>query len=64
MTLPKMPLRVVQADYADHVHGQALLDVLDAYARDPAGGGQPLSEFARAHLLADGNQREAVSLRS
>ena len=53
MVQPILPLRVVQADYADPVHGQALLDVLDAYARDPAGGGQPLSEFARAHLLAE-----------
>ena len=48
-----LSLRVLQADYADPVHGQALLELLDAYARDPAGGGQPLSEFARANLLAE-----------
>ena len=48
-----VPFRVVQADYVDPVHGQALLDLLDAYSRDPAGGGQPLSEFARANLLAE-----------
>ena len=53
MAQTHLPLRVLQADYADPVHGQALLELLDAYARDPAGGGQPLSEFARANLLAE-----------
>jgi ribosomal protein S18 acetylase RimI-like enzyme len=44
------PLHIVRADYADPRHAAALVDLLDAYARDPAGGGQPLSEFARANL--------------
>ena len=43
-------LRIVRVDYADPRHAAALVDLLDAYARDPAGGGQPLSEFARTHL--------------
>lgn len=55
-----MPLRVVQADYADPLHGQAVLALLDAYARDPAGGGEPLSDFARAHLVAELAARPAV----
>jgi len=29
---------------------QALLDLLDAYACDPMGGAEPLSDFARANL--------------
>ena len=53
MSQTQLPLRVLRADYADPAHGQALLELLDAYARDPAGGGQPLSEFARANLLAE-----------
>ena len=42
---------IVHADYADTVHAAALVDLLDHYARDPAGGGAPLTDYARAHLL-------------
>ena len=45
-------LQVVRANYADPVHGAALVGVLDAYARDPMGGAHPLSDFARANLVA------------
>lgn len=31
-------------DYADPVHASALVQLLDAYARDPAGGGAPLAQ--------------------
>ncbi len=44
-------VRVCRADYANALHGQALLDLLDAYARDPMGGAEPLSAFALANLL-------------
>ena len=46
-------LRVARADYTDADHGRALVDLLDAYARDPAGGGSPLSQYARDHLVAE-----------
>ncbi len=45
-------LQVVRADYANSVHGAALVALLDAYARDPMGGAHPLSDFARANLVA------------
>ena len=38
------------ADYQNAGDAQALVSLLDAYARDPAGGGVPLSEFAKSHL--------------
>jgi len=41
-----------RADYADPRHAAALTMLLDAYARDPAGGGEGLSDFARANLVA------------
>ena len=44
-------LRICRADYADRIHAGALVLLLDAYARDPAGGGTPLSEFAKTHLV-------------
>ena len=44
-------IRVRQADYANPVHAAALVMLLDAYAGDPMGGGEPLSDFAKAHLV-------------
>jgi ribosomal protein S18 acetylase RimI-like enzyme len=44
-------VRVCRADFANPVHAGALVSLLDAYARDPMGGGEPLSEFARANLV-------------
>lgn len=43
-------IEVVRARYDDPAHAAALVALLDHYARDPAGGGHPLSDFARAHL--------------
>lgn len=45
-------IAVVRARYDDPAHAAALLDLLDHYARDPAGGGAPLSDFARGNLVA------------
>jgi ribosomal protein S18 acetylase RimI-like enzyme len=44
-------VRVCRADYANPSHAAALVDMLDAYARDPMGGGAPLSAFAKAQLV-------------
>ncbi|WP_302172171.1 GNAT family N-acetyltransferase [uncultured Hydrogenophaga sp.] len=41
------------ADYADPADASAVVELLDAYARDPAGGGEPLSAHARTHLVAE-----------
>lgn len=41
----------LRADYANPAHAAALVMLLDAYASDPAGGGQGLSDFARANLV-------------
>lgn len=45
-------VQVLRADYSNPAHGAALVALLDAYARDPMGGAHPLSEFARANLVA------------
>lgn len=45
-------IRIVRVDYADPAHAAALITLLDAYARDPAGGGEPLSEYARCNLAS------------
>lgn len=46
-------LRVCRADYADPVHARALVQLLDSYAQDPAGGGKPLGDFAKTHLVKE-----------
>lgn len=45
-----LDLRIVQADYSDAAQMAEILGLLDAYALDPAGGGEGLSDFAKAHL--------------
>ena len=47
-----VPLRLCRADYHDPAHLRALVDLLDAYAGDETGGGEPLSDFTKAHLPA------------
>lgn len=46
-------VQVQQADYANPGHAAAMVALLDAYASDPAGGAQPLSEYAKAHLVPE-----------
>jgi ribosomal protein S18 acetylase RimI-like enzyme len=47
------PMRILQANYNDTHHAQAVVQLLDAYAQDPAGGGTPLSDFAKQNLAAE-----------
>ena len=44
-------IEVTGVRYDDAQHAVALLDLMDTYARDPAGGGAALSDFARANLV-------------
>ena len=46
-----LEIRVVQADYGNPHHAAALVAMLDAYARDPMGGGEGLTDFAKAQLV-------------
>jgi ribosomal protein S18 acetylase RimI-like enzyme len=44
---------VRRADYARAADARAIVALLDAYASDPAGGGEPLSDFARQRLVPE-----------
>ncbi|MCD6707917.1 MAG: GNAT family N-acetyltransferase [Thiobacillus sp.] len=46
-------IEIVRVRYDNPAHAAALIGLLDAYARDPAGGGEPLDEFARDNLIAE-----------
>ncbi|WP_324780619.1 GNAT family N-acetyltransferase [Thiobacillus sedimenti] len=43
---------VRRARYDDPADAAALVDLLDAYARDPTGGGAPLADAVRASLVS------------
>ena len=44
---------VRRADYSDSRDANALVFLLNAYASDPAGGGEPLSEFVKHNLVRE-----------
>jgi hypothetical protein len=43
-------IEVLLADYRNPVHARAVVDLLDSYARDPAGGGTALAPEVLAGL--------------
>ncbi len=45
-------LQICRADYANPAHAKALIELLDAYARDPMGGGVPLPALVKQNLVA------------
>jgi ribosomal protein S18 acetylase RimI-like enzyme len=45
------PVEVQQASFGDPVHRSAIVDILDSYARDRVGGGQPLAVDVRERLV-------------
>jgi ribosomal protein S18 acetylase RimI-like enzyme len=50
-TAPDAAITVVRADYSNPVHAAALVMLLNAYASEPEGGNEPLSEFVRANVV-------------
>ena len=47
---PDHPLEIRRADYRNPADAEHAIDLLDAYARDPMGGGEALSDYSRKHL--------------
>lgn len=45
-----MSVEITLVDYLDQQQSKLLVSLLDAYARDPMGGGEPLPAYARDHL--------------
>ncbi len=51
-----MAVEIITADYRNRQHAQSIAYLLNCYATDPMGGGEPLSEHVQQHLaeaLAD-----------
>jgi len=49
-----------QANLANPAHAQAVLSLLNHYAQDPMGGGEPLSSYVQANLVAELQKRPNV----
>jgi GNAT superfamily N-acetyltransferase len=52
-----MPFQVLPVDYTDHAHREALVMLLNAYALDPMGGGEGLTQDVKDRLCDDLAQR-------
>ena len=51
MSVAELALTITRADYRDPDHGRDLVTLLDGYARDPMGGGEPLAGETRERLV-------------
>lgn len=51
-----MELQIIQVNYQNPQHADALLTLLDMYARDPMGGSEPLSEYTQQNLIRELSQ--------
>jgi len=45
-----MTLEITEVDYHDTTQAQQLVELLNHYALDPMGGGQPLTDYCQEHL--------------
>ena len=45
-------VEIVTVDFKNELHTSGLLQVLDSYASDPIGGGEPLRDEVRSRLIA------------
>ncbi len=48
---PRPAIQIVEADLTDPQHQSDLVAMLDAYAQDPMGGGEPMAEDVKARLV-------------
>ncbi len=53
-------LSIIPADFNNKIHQTAFLNLINHYAIDPMGGGQPLSEYSKAHLIENFQNRPAL----
>ena len=50
-------MNILKADLNNATHAAALLELLNIYAQDEMGGGQPLSDYANDNLITELNKR-------
>ena len=55
-----MAIELVRIDYNNEQHGRDLVFLLNAYAVDPMGGGEPLTDFVTENLAQTMAQQSNV----
>lgn len=53
-------IEVIEADLTLPAHADAVVRLMDEYALDPMGGGQGLSDYAKANLVAELTKRKTA----
>lgn len=56
--MSQQQITVVQVDYSNSQQGSDLVALLDSYARDPMGGGEPLGQWVKNNLIAELSRRD------
>ena len=51
-------MNVIRVDYHHEQQASDLVSLLDSYARDPMGGGEPLTQFVKDNLALELSKRE------
>ena len=57
-----MKIKVIEADLGDPLHAEAVITILDSYAKEPVGGGKPLSDEVRARLIPELQQLDKLMI--
>jgi ribosomal protein S18 acetylase RimI-like enzyme len=55
--LDKSSIEIIKADLSVPSHGNAIVTLMDEYARDPMGGGKGLSDYVKNNLISKLSQR-------
>jgi ribosomal protein S18 acetylase RimI-like enzyme len=55
-------IQIRRANYRDAHHANHLVTLLNDYAQDPMGGGEPLSQFVKDNLVTELEKRDAITL--
>lgn len=55
-----MTVKLIKVDYNNEQHAKDLIMLLNAYALDPMGGGEPLSAYVKQNLVATLAKRNDV----
>lgn len=56
--MSQQQINIVRVDYGNPQQGSDLVLLLDSYACDPMGGGEPLSQFVKDNLVAELSKRD------
>ena len=56
----KSAIEIIEADLAIPKHADAVILLMDEYARDPMGGGNGLSEYAKSNLVSELAKRQTA----